>query len=444
MIKDEILLELQDIQYCQDHAIYPVLESMFDSYDKALSIVMNNQSDESLYEIMSDDIIMEASTGKNKKSIIDKIIDFIKNAIDSIISLFKKNEKTTNDSMEKLEKADKKSNKNFYKEIDAKVKNDKKENKNEPTLIRDIGKGLGLFALGAAGGGYIISVRNKKNGSKNDNKNNDERNNDKKDNVSKKRDVDNPIVEDIILDKNGTFKIASNIDVFDTYYVELRKYYEKILKDSDDANNFIKNLSEENQLYKQPVMENSEKIEYDTAHFKAKYEEFSKNLEKAVCSGKDVVIKLDDMINDLNTKNKNTNADSNSNNEDAQKAIQTLTKFINIIKDITKKDVEFARSLSSVMDDMDEIAFSTFVKVGKYGIDEETICPNCSSLLYKGSNFCIKCGAKLSYFDLDSEEKWKEPKFEENEKCHLCGSDVIKISNYCWKCGVRLYDSNKK
>ena len=361
MIKNEILLSLQDIQHCQNHENYLVLESMFDSYDKALSIVMNNQSDEYLYEIMSDDIIMEASTGKNKKSIIDKIIDFIKNAIDSIISLFKKTEKTIHDSMEKLEKADKKSNKNFYKEIDAMVKNDKKENKNEPTLIRDIGKGLGLFALGAAGGGYIISVRNKKNGSKNDEKNNNI-NNDKKDNVSEKQDGDNPITEDAILDKNGTFKIASNIDTFDTYYVELRNYYEKILKDSDDANNFIKNLSEENQIYKLPVIGNPETIEYDTAHFEAKFKEFSTNVEKAACSGKDVATKLENMINDLNTKNKNTNADSNSNNGDAQKAIQTLTKFINIIKDITKKDIEFSKSLHLVTASIDEVAFSTFRK----------------------------------------------------------------------------------
>jgi hypothetical protein len=137
---------------------------------------------------------------------------------------------------------------------------------------------------------------------------------------------------------------------------------------------------------------------------------------------------------------------------DVPKAIQILTKFINIIKDITKQDVEFAGSLSEFTEEIDDIAISTYQSIISYNHtpistthnihfeDGDTKCCQCKSDLYdvgRGTLFCIKCGCLNLVLD-DLKEKLKKPEFENDKTCPHCNSRVIKDSTYCWDCGMLL------
>ena len=75
-------------------------------------------------------------------------------------------------------------------------------------------------------------------------------------------------------------------------------------------------------------------------------------------------------------------------------------------------------------------------------------CPNCGAQVYKGSNFCMKCGKPLKsgeyenndIFDSEpvKEAPKKKKKTNESTKCPNCGASIKAFESHCPYCNTEL------
>ena len=148
-MKYEILNQLNEIDHIEDSEYFITLESMINLYGKSLMIMEYSTDHQYVFQ---EDFFMESD---NNKSVISKIIDFIKKIWKSIISIFKKDAPVVKNVTDKMEKMDNNKCKQLYDELDAKQKEIERKSGKQATLIAL--SGMSLTALTVAGG-YALYI----------------------------------------------------------------------------------------------------------------------------------------------------------------------------------------------------------------------------------------------------------------------------------------------